>query len=225
MKGRKTSKPRSRRLDDVATTLAYFDQQQNGSTSTSVNQLSLLNNLLSNAGLMNSFAQFGTPVMYGPSGTIRTRVKLKLIKLEFNMRTVGSQSNTIASADLFNTMRYVVYITGETFQSTVQYALANVDSGLNTLDIERVLIDKVDCLPSQAFDTVSNYNVPDMKYKKYVIPLNFDLEVFSSTAPGTAGTWETRERDINLELVSDSSAAPNPQYFYNARIFFKVSRN
>jgi len=188
-------------------------------SSTTVFQGSLLQGLLGSAGTLQAYPQHATPVGYGV-GNLRLCSRLRLHYMDLHIRVIGSQSSTLVAGDLFNTIRCVVYKSGESFQGTVQRVLNDLDTGLDNRDMEVEYCDKMIALPSQAFDTLTNYNVPDVKSFKFQIPLNFDLIAWSTTASGVGSAWDTKMFDIVLEHVSDSSVTPNPQISYLARTFF-----
>jgi len=182
-------------------------------------QASLLFGLLGSSGTLATYPQRATPVSYGNDVT-RLCSRIRLHYMEVSMRFLGSQSNTLASGDLFNTMKVIIYRSGESFQDSNTVALTNVDTPANLLDVDRVYYQSVIPLSSTAFDSSTNYNVPRNITRNLDIPLNFDLLCWSTTSSGSGAQWDTKKFNIVVEAISDSSVSPNPQFAISARTYF-----
>jgi hypothetical protein len=138
--------------------------------------------------------------------------------MDVQIRYVGAQSNILTPGDLHNTIRFVVFKSGGTYQSIDTPALRSVDEGLDHRDVDTVLYDSVVPLSSTAFSN-SGYNVPRVICQRTRIPLNTDLFAFSQNATGT-GPWETKKYDFTINATSDSNVTPHPQISYTARIYY-----
>lgn len=191
--------------------------------STTTYQISLLITLASNSGLLQSFPAHADPVYENAIG-VRLRQTLHLKFIEFDAEFVGSQSNTIVASDLYNNMRISIFRTGETYQSAnLNYATSILSTDIR--DVQKVYYDEVIPLPSVAFDTANNTNVPNVKIRSMRIPINLKLSFFSSNASGAGAAWETRESDLVINVVSDSAVAPNPTIQFNSRLWFEYVRS
>jgi len=187
--------------------------------STTVFQISLLTPLMNNTGLLQQFPQHATPIY--SNGVFSLRQKLRLSHLEIRMEMVGSQGSLLAAGDLYNSFRISIYRSGETYQSSVIRYLSSVMGATNLSDIEHVYYDNSVALPSQAWDSSSTTNVPCVKHISLNVPLNMDLFCFSTTPSGSGAAWESRDKDLLLEFVSDSTVTPNPTMTLYSRLFFR----
>jgi len=195
--------------------MPFADYGFSGSSTSSVNQASILTSIQS---VLQNFPQHATPI-YQQNTAYRLRQRIRIEYLELNAIVTGGQATSILPADLYNTVRMVIYISGQAFQEASQTYLSSVINHPNTLDIDTVLHDHTYCLPSQAFDSTGGYNVPQVLHKFSHIPVNRVFPFYSSTTTGT-GAWDTEKFDLILEHVSDSSATPHPDVTYQVRIFF-----
>lgn len=193
-----------------------------GNCSITTSQTSLLDGLLSSSGTFANYPQTGHATTYG-NGVRRLVAKVRLHHLEMQIRVEGSQSNVLAAGDLFNTVRVAIAKVGDSYlDTTTQTFLNAVDLPLNLLDVKKLYYDRLFDLPMQAYNTSTNYNAPQLVSTKFEIPLNFDLDVFSTTASGSLVTWDTKQYDILLRHNSDSSAIPHPQITFYARLFYTL---
>jgi len=177
---------------------------------------------MSSSGLLQTFPAHADPIYENAVG-VRLRQTLHLKFIEFDAEFVGSQSNTIVASDLYNNMRIAVFRTGETYQSAnLNYVTSILSTDIR--DVQKVYYDEVIPLPSVAFDTANNTNVPNVKIRSIRIPINLKLSFFSSNASGAGAAWETRESDLVINVVSDSAVAPNPTIQFNSRLWFEYVR-
>jgi len=174
--------------------------------------------------LLTAFPAHGTPTVYNNNGTsvLGVRVEVIVTHLECEISIVGSQSNIVVAGDLFNFMRFAYYLEGPEYDgtggSTPTSYLTGVTSGTNITDVMRVLKDTKVPLSVQAY--AGAYIVPQTKSIFYRIPVNQKFVFFS--ANGTYTQWKTDKGNLLLDVVSDSSATPNPTFTHNTRIFFKM---
>lgn len=193
-----------------------------GNSSITVSETSLLDGLLSSSGAFANYPQTAHPTAYG-NGVRRLTAKVKLHYMEMQIRVEGSQSNVLAAGDLFNTIRVGIAKVGNSYlDTTLQSFLNGTDIPLNLLDVKKLYYDRLFELPMQAFNTATGYNAPQVLSHKFEIPLNFDLDVFSTTSSGSLTTWDTKQNDIILRHCSDSSATPHPQITFYARLFYTL---
>jgi len=193
-----------------------------GNSSITVSETSLLDGLLSSSGTLANYPMTAHATSYG-NGVRRLVAKVRLHHLEMQIRAEGSQSNVLAAGDLFNTVRVVIAKVGNSYLDTATQTFLNgLDLPLNLLDVKKVYSDFLFDLPMQAYNTSTNYNAPQVCHRKFDIPLNFDLEVFSTTTSGSLVTWDTKAFDIILRHCSDSGATPHPQVAFYARLFYTM---
>jgi len=173
-------------------------------------------------GILGSFPQTTIPVITGTSTTWYQEVRITDMLL--SVSCIGSQSNALLAADLYNRIRTYFCWTGKSFST------ANVNPAGSSLvlwpvmqDITEVLFDANFDLPSVSFDTTNTTNTPMVRTWRGRIPINKTLQCFSSSATGTSG-WDTKEGDLILALISDSAVTPNPTVSINARIFYDIIR-
>jgi hypothetical protein len=217
---RKPNKNNKKKIRDKIPSLAYSSLTDftNGSLSatSTTTQTSILTAIQS---LLASYPQHATPVYQGALSGFKLRQQLYISHLEVRIQMVGAQSTTLLSADLYNSIRYAIYMTGKNFSSGSYKYLNDTVTGGILDDIKRLYVDKVVSLPSQAFDSVNSYNVPQVVNLFNKIPIEQVFNFYSLTPSGTS-TWDTEERDLLIDFVSDSSVTPHPLIQYNIRIFF-----
>jgi len=206
---------RSRCLDSSP----FVDQVYSVSVSSTTTSSSLLNELASATGLLQQYPQHADPVYEAGIG-FRLRQTLHLKFMELDFQAVGSQGNALVSGDLFNTMRVAVFLVGETYLSAnLNYLTSIVQTDIR--DVKHVYLDHLMDLPSQAYDTVSTTNVPQVITKQLLIPINKRISFYSTSASGGGATWESREDDIVVNVVSDSGVVPNPTFNSVFRLWFE----
>jgi hypothetical protein len=208
---RKPQRRTTSRIDDLRV-CNYYDVVVNQTVSTTVYQDSLLDDLTTlvfatNPPVMNTTSQ---------NGVIMYRSRILIEKMELTLQFTGSQSNTITSADLFNCMRFAIYKQDTTMNDTNAPLLVSINAGVQTQYQARVYMDRTITLVTQAFDTQSNYNVPQVKHIRKVIKMNQPMTYFKVGSGG----WDAQRNDIILNVVSDSSLSPSPTLTGNIRVFY-----
>lgn len=174
--------------------------------------------LLASTALLQQYPAHSIPVYQNGSFFLRQDVWIS--HFEIDMELVGSQSNTLVAGDLYNSVRYAVTRNGKAYSDSNVPYLTGVMTGTNLQDTQHVYIDQRVALPSQAFDTLTNYNVPMVIHRTHTIPVNRVLSCFSTNASGSGAAWDTTKEDYTMFLVSDSSVSPNPQVALTFRCFF-----
>jgi len=172
--------------------------------------------------LLAAFPQHATPVVQNIAGTnipsLRTRVKIT--HLEIDVTIVGSQSNVVLVGDLYNFLRFAYYIEGTPYDGSGAVSpsayLTGVIAGTNISDVQKVLIDHRAPLSVQAY--AGTQLVPQTANRTFRVPVNRSFVFYSINAGYTQ--WKTEAGNLLLDVVSDSSVAPNPAFSHNTRIFF-----
>ncbi len=220
-KSRAVARPSKPLLKDL--TMNYFDAElTNQSVSTTVSGgTTILGQLMQDSdGVLAS-----SPATWRISLTANDRQYNSLIRLhhmKLRNRVVGAQANSLLSGDLYNTVRFVLYDTSVRYLSSNSSIISDVDGFPDTADVNKVLYDVQYSLPSQAFDSATGYNVPQVLSDEKTFQLNRKLVCWTNANAGTSG-WNTREGDILFDVVSDSSAAPHPTISIYFRIYYSCS--
>lgn len=189
------------------------------SVSTSVTNLYPLDALLGSAGILQAYPQRSTPVYM--NGTYRLRTRIHISRIEFRLIFVGAVSNAVLAADLYNTIRAAMHLSGTDYSALGADYLAAVNQGTNITDCKRIYFDRVLALPSQAYDVTITTPTPQvLTWSGYFEP-NLPLDCFSTNATGSGAAWDTNGLDIDMEFVSDSSLAPHPSVSGSVRLVFE----
>jgi hypothetical protein len=198
----------------VSDRLQYVDTIVNGTVTTTGVTGSLLANL---AALYASFPQSTTPVMI--NGTAQWVSAVTVTHIDIQWKFVGSQETTLVNADLYNTMRGIVYYTDNHTGEAPVSPLVGTDQQLDLQDVAEIYCDHNKVLPSQASE--SAVNVPDLWIGRVQRPVNRAFDWYTTVAAGTSN-WFTRRGDIYYAVISDSSIIPSPTFFLSARVFFQA---
>lgn len=199
------------------TTMFYDFGFASSVTSTGV-QYSILDPLKNN--LLLYFQTLWEPSLLGWSPGVRIlNAKLRIEHIDVRIIFTGAQSTTLLAGDLFNSIRHVLYLTGNSPLDAQPVPLNNISEFLDVRDVKKVYTDQVIPLPSQAFDTVNSYNVPQVVQRTYRLKVNRQFTWWTSDPTGASG-WDTREGNINCALVSDSLVSPHPTVEYRLRVYY-----
>jgi len=189
----------------------------NNITSTSL-QYSMLDPLRTT--ILPSFSVLWKPSLLGWSPGIKIlNAKIRLEKVEIRVLVTGAQSTTLLAGDLFNSLRYIMYKTGNSPLDAQPNPLANTTEFLDLRDVTKVYLDKLVPLPTQAFDSANGYNVPQVIQQTFTCPLGLTLEWYSSDSTGATG-WDTRMNNLNVAFVSDSTVSPHPTIEFRQRMYY-----
>jgi len=202
----------------------FYDLQATVGANTTVAALNPLDGLLSATGLLQQFPAHSTPVFQNGAYLLYRKIRLDYVIM--TVKLVGSQSNALAVGDLYNTIRYALFLTGPSYQNTNNYYLTTYvhNTEGNLTDVIRVYVDELIGMPSQAYYASSGYNVPDVAVRRYMIPLNTILDCYSTNASGAGVQWETKEHDLVFNYMSDSAIAPNPTISVSWRVYFSDAK-
>jgi len=155
------------------------------------------------------------------NGALQPQTKVYISKVDVRVQIVGSQSNALAAGDFFNFTRIAFWISGKPYQTGSQGPLLDTHQHVNYPIIERLLADKTYSIHSAAFDS-SDYNVPGTLTEQFTIPVNQVYDCYGDTS--TSATWGTRDRDLNVQLISDSAVTPHPSITLSMRVWYKLIR-
>lgn len=194
------------------------DFNYGASSTTTTVSASLLDDLLSNTGILQAYPQHATPVYY--NGNYRLRTKIVIDRIEVRATIVGAVSNALLAADLYNTLRLAIYKTGVSYSDTSTAYLNGVTSGTTVTDVKKVYLDKTWALPSQAYDSTITTATPQVLCAEYYFEPHFELDVFSLNATGLGVAWDSNGVDLMFDHVSDSSIAPHPTISMTVRSIF-----
>jgi len=170
--------------------------------------------------ILPSFPSLWRPSLVGWSpGVKKINAKIRLDRMDVRILATGAQSTTLLAGDLYNSIRLCVYKTGNSPLDTQPTPLSNITEFLNLTDVTKVYVDRVIALPSQAFDSVNSYNVPQVVQQTFSVPLGFELDWFTNTANGSDG-WDTRKDGLDCSFVSDSTVSPHPNLEFRVRLYY-----
>jgi len=199
----------------------YFDFGTSVGVNSTPAQGSILSPLLGTSGLLKSYPQTALPVIGGAGVQFYQKIMIK--SLMFSVRALGSQSNTLAASDLYNTIRTLLFWSGKSYsQSSVNPLVGGFDNWPNLVDVEKVYVDNKFLLSDQSFSTVNNYNAPQMGQYRCIVPVNREITCISNDA---GSTWDTQEGDLIIAYSSDSNIPPNPGLSFNIRVIYEIRRD
>lgn len=158
------------------------------------------------------------PQMAGQVGVLDFVGKIRVIRVLCRFNLVGSQTNAVLPADLFNRVRLVLVKTRGSYRESINFNSFTIDSPLDVRDCE-IMYDEVINLSSTAFDSASGYNVPATHTTNLNLFLNKTYDLFSTAA---GATWDTRAGSMRLYCVSESSVAPHPILSGHMRLVYKI---
>jgi hypothetical protein len=197
--------------------MQFADYVGSGSVSSTPGQVNLTGLIGTLLGLS---PQNSTPIYQ--NGGVNWRAKVHIHGIELRFVVQGSQATALLPADLYNNVRALVWESDSDSGTVAANALASFQGPLNVLDCTHVHYDSKFQLLSQAFDA-GDYNVPDVKYDDYYVPINRTFDFISAVAAGTSG-WTTTDKTLYYSSVSDSAVSPHPTISLTARIHFKIVR-
>lgn len=200
--------------------MSYFDASlSNWSVTSTAAQTTLLGAFQTQ--LQNS-AHLWTSRVTAKGGTITTEycAMMRITRVEVQYTLTGAVGTALASADMFNRVRVCLFKTPFPIFETPIIPLYDVESFCDLADVAFIYKDTIDVLPSNAFDA-SDYNSPGMRSRKFTFSVN---EIYQWRVAGlpTTDTWVTRQKDIKLAYVSDSSVSPHPSMDFRCRFFFEA---
>jgi len=201
----------------------YFDYVANYTVTTTPIQASALVTLLGFGGLMSSFPQTATPIYNAGYPSLITSVVITHADIVMNV--VGSQSTTLASGDLYGSLRVGLFLLGTDYTvNPTPPVLGTITSWYDQTDLLKVYLDQSFDLSSTGYDAANSYNIPATETRKLRVPINQRLDLHSTNTTGT-NSWDTKLKDLAFCYVSDSALAPSPSINLSARFFFRFLRN
>jgi len=205
-------------LKPVVLDCPYWDFNFSNATSTTVFNFNPLDGLLANNGILQAYPQHAEGQF--ANGTLRLRQRIRLERCELRTQFIGAVSNALLAADLYNTFRFVMYVSKSEYSNTASVYLNSTMGGTSTIDVAAVYVDKTVSLPSQAYDTTITTATPQVINWEVSFNPGLTLTCFSTTATGSGVAWDTEEKNVCMSLVSDSSVAPHPFMAGTVRFFF-----
>jgi len=199
-------------------TVDYVDFGFQNSITTSALQYSMLDPFRTT--MLPSFGVLWKPSLLGWSPGVKIlNAKIRLERVYVRVLLTGAQSTTLLAGDLFNSIRYICYKTGNSALDTQPTPLNNITEFLDLRDITKVYTDKLVPLPTQAFDSANGLNIPQVISHTFTIPLKTTLEWFSTDPTGATG-WDTRMTNLLIAFISDSTVTPHPSIEFRQRMYY-----
>lgn len=213
----------------VSNPLGWIDILFTGDTvSTTPNNYSLLYNAILQAstgnGVHTGYQSWQSRI--GDDGNLIYQNKLLLSGYHYQLRFA---TNDTISADYYNTIRLLFYRLGEGTEDIAEgkpTALLNgadVDSPPDTIDVEKMYLDKVFHIRSLAATGTSSDIATGNKIFKGFKKVRKQFEVFYDPQKSAANLKPYSEvGNILMEFQSDSSATPHPQVFGYVRVYYRL---
>jgi len=177
--------------------------------------------IFGSGGILLSYPQsLAHPYMAGSGSFIAFAGKLKWVRAELRLNLVGSQSNVLASGDLYSRVRVMVIWTKSPYLANYTINTFSIDSQADRRDGDVIFYDKVINLPSTAYDSANGYNVPGCRTLDINLPL-WRLPHCDFFSAQSNTVFDTREGSFYLYMCSDSSVAPHPTVSGSSRIYFR----
>jgi hypothetical protein len=222
---KKSKKNLTSRFDDGngsfnSSKLCISDVGISETPSTTLVTVPLFASLLGATGQLITQPGLARPIMRGGTAGVAYAARVRMRKLLLKLNIIGSQGATLAIGDLFDRLRVILVKTKDEFGSTSSISIPpTIDNMLDIQDFDKVWLDKTVNLSSMAFNA-ADFNSPGLATLEYEFNMNDVFECFSSNG-NTA--WTTRNYDIRLLLVSDSTASPRPTVTGSARLMFEIA--
>jgi hypothetical protein len=180
----------------------------------------VLDPLLGAGGLLRTFPQLCRVAAGGSANTPKWFKNIQVMGIEYQLNFVGSQSNALIAADLYNRCRFIAWATKYPYSAT-NNATWTLDSLTDWTRVSDLLLDQTVDLVSQAFDS-GNYNAPGAKNLRGMIKYNHRYDCKSTTTAGGLPTaFDTDEDNLLFGFVSDSSVAPHPSVTGAIRLLYR----
>jgi hypothetical protein len=198
----------------------YFDADTDLSISTVPTQNTLLGQLLTtNVGILPKFPSLWNPATSGNDPMLTCDILIT--RIDIRAVFVGAQSNALLAGDLYNSIRLLVWLSGRPFGEATANPLTDIIKFIKPQEALKVYLDYVAPLPTMAFDSQNGYNAPQVIHKAWSINTNIHLPCYTETDTGTSG-WTTKQKNLAISAVSDSSVAPHPVLNFSARMYYTV---
>lgn len=201
----------------------YADYNIGGSSiSTTVTADYPLDALLGATGILQQFPAHATPVYQ--NGVYRLRQRVIIRRMECRFSFIGAVSNAVLAADLYNTVRISLSLTGTSYSGISNAYLNGIMSGTNLVNVKRIFFDHTVSLPSQAYDATITTPTPQVRNWEVFLEPNLRFDTYSTNATGSGAAWDTDGFDLGLEFVSDSAIAPHPTLMGTLRLIYEYVR-
>lgn len=197
----------------------FFDHWQAPfSTNTTVTVGTLLDTLLSSTGILATNDTYAKPIWIGTAQRWTSRIHIS--HMEVRVHVINSQSNALVAGDMFNTVRWMAFVTPSSYASGVPNILIDTIRQPITNNIAKILCDETFATHVAAFDS-SDLASPTHEVRSFSCPVNLMIDCITNN---TRTTWDTKAGNLALNIVSDSSVTPHPQITYSIRTHFKFMR-
>jgi len=202
--------------------LPYADYNLNSSVTSTVGSIYPLDALLGSAGILQQFPAHSTPVFQ--NGVYRLRQRIIIRRVEMRLVFIGAVSNAVLAADLYNTVRISMGLSGINYSVTSVPYLNGTTAGTNLVNTKRVFFDHTVSLPSQAYDSSITTPTPQVRNWEIYFEPNLRFDTFSTNASGSGAAWDTDGFDLPVDYVSDSSVSPHPTISGTIRFIYDYVR-
>jgi hypothetical protein len=197
----------------------YFDYYPGTFSATSTVQVdSLFDNLLNSAGILATNDTYARPLWVGTAQRWTSRIRIDY--MDVRVQAVGSQGTALIAADLFNTVRAMIFVSPTNYQAATPNALVDTIRHPLTNNIAKVVCDETFLTWTAAFDS-ADLNSPTHVARQFSCPVGMTVDCITNN---TRTTWDTKAGDLVLNWVSDSTLTPHPQFLIACRIHFSVLR-
>jgi len=166
--------------------------------------------------------QIGWRPVINSNGSRALYAKMTIPFIDISLIFTGAQSTTLLPGDLFNSIRFCIVKVGSKASISVPQVLLSLTNFPELEFVEKLFIDNIVPLPTQAFDTVNSYNVPQVVRKQFRLMLGEQLDWFTQTGSGLSN-WDTKKTSFALQFVSDSTVSPHPTIDLQWRVYYKFS--
>jgi len=142
--------------------------------------------------------------------------------IDFSITFSGAQSTTLLAGDLFNSIRFCIVKVGTKASASVAPVLPSLTNFPELEFVDKLYIDNIVPLPTQAFDTANGYNVPQVIRKQFRLILGEQLDWYTETGSGLSN-WDTKKNAFAIQFISNSSVSPHPTIDLQWRLYYKFS--
>lgn len=166
--------------------------------------------------------QIGWRPIVNTDGNRSLYAKMSVPFIDFAITFTGAQSTTLLAGDLFNSIRFCIIKLGTKTSTTIPAILPSLTDFPELQVLDKLYIDSIVPLPTQAFDSANSYNVPQVIRKQFRLLLGEQLDWYTETGSGLSN-WDTKKNSFAVQFVSDSTVSPHPTVDIQWRLYYKFS--
>jgi len=200
----------------------YYDIDVNTSVSTSQTQINLLDFLMQNTGILDSYLQANEHRRLIPStGTAPYQIeyrKVHLLSMSFRLIIANGESG-VSPEDANNIMRIWAEYSNRSYRSTPLAYITDVFHYLDNRQTAKTLYDRTFMLNAIQATTPTDIIIPTKKLVKGYLRLNRRLRCVSDLN-GT--NWDTKTGSAYMNFLSDSGVTSHPSIKGVIRIFYRM---